>query len=58
LDAAIELSRANSPIRLVAAGALVMMHENCPVTGKIFNAGTGRVGEVVVGVTRGYVSPE
>jgi alkylhydroperoxidase family enzyme len=34
-----------------------MMHENCPVTGKIFNVGTGRVGEVFVGVTRGYVSP-
>ena len=56
-DAAIEFSRANSPTHLVAAGALFMMHENCPVTGKIFNVGTGRVGEVFVGVTRGYVSP-
>jgi AhpD family alkylhydroperoxidase len=57
-DAAIEFSRANSPTHLVAAGALLMMHETCPVTGKIFNVGTGRVGEVFVGVTRGYVSPD
>ena len=35
-----------------------MMHESCPVTGKIFNVGTGRVAEVFVGVTRGYVSPD
>jgi AhpD family alkylhydroperoxidase len=57
-DAAIEFSRANSPAHLVAAGALFMMHESCPVTGKIFNIGAGRVGEVFVGVTRGYVSPD
>jgi AhpD family alkylhydroperoxidase len=56
-DAAIEFSRANSPTELVAAGALFMMHEDCPVTGRIYNIGTGRVGEVFVGVTRGYVSP-
>ncbi|MER5628455.1 SDR family NAD(P)-dependent oxidoreductase [Streptosporangium sp. NPDC002544] len=57
-DAAIAFSKANSRPELVAAGALFMMHERCPVTGRIFNVGAGRVGEVFVGVTRGFVATD
>jgi AhpD family alkylhydroperoxidase len=32
------------------------MHSSCPVTGRVFNVGTGRVAEVFSGVTAGYVS--
>jgi len=43
---------------LVAAGAIWLLHEDCPVTGEIFTAGAGRVGNVFLGVTRGFWSPE
>ena len=54
--AAIEFSKANSPTELVAAGILFLMHSSCPVTGRVFNVGTGRVAEVFSGVTAGYVA--
>jgi NAD(P)-dependent dehydrogenase (short-subunit alcohol dehydrogenase family) len=48
----------NAPARLVAAGALWLMHESCPVSGRLFAIGAGRVGEVFIGVTEGFVSPD
>jgi NAD(P)-dependent dehydrogenase (short-subunit alcohol dehydrogenase family) len=48
---------ANAPAGLVAAGALWLMHDSCPVTGRLYAVGAGRVGEIFVGVTRGYVAP-
>jgi hypothetical protein len=32
------------------------MHESCPVSGRLFAVGAGRVGEIFIGVTRGYVA--
>jgi NAD(P)-dependent dehydrogenase (short-subunit alcohol dehydrogenase family) len=57
IEEAIAWSEAHSPAHLVAAGALWLMHESCPVTGRTFASGSGRVAEVVLGVTRGYVAP-
>ena len=34
------------------------MHEDCPVTGRVFNVGAGRVAEFFVGITKGYTAPE
>jgi NAD(P)-dependent dehydrogenase (short-subunit alcohol dehydrogenase family) len=48
----------NAPARLVAAGALWLMHESCPVTGGLYAIGAGRVAEIFLGVTRGYVAPD
>jgi NAD(P)-dependent dehydrogenase (short-subunit alcohol dehydrogenase family) len=56
IERAIEWSEAHSPAHLVAAGALWLMHESCPVSGRFFAAGSGRVSEVVLGVTKGYVA--
>jgi NAD(P)-dependent dehydrogenase (short-subunit alcohol dehydrogenase family) len=56
IEEAIAWSEAHSPAHLVAAGALWLMHESCPVTGRTFASGSGRVAEVVLGVTRGYVA--
>jgi NAD(P)-dependent dehydrogenase (short-subunit alcohol dehydrogenase family) len=49
---------ANAPARLVAAGALWLMHERCPVSGRLYAVGAGRIGEVFLGVTEGYVAPD
>lgn len=49
---------ANAPAGLVAAGALWLMHDSCPVTGRLYAVGAGRVGEIFVGVTRGYIAPD
>ncbi len=49
---------ANAPARLVAAGALWLMHESCPVSGRLYAVGAGRVGEIFLGVTEGYVAPD
>jgi NAD(P)-dependent dehydrogenase (short-subunit alcohol dehydrogenase family) len=43
---------------LVAAGVVWLVHRDCPVTGEIFTAGAGRVGNVFLGVTRGFWSPD
>jgi NAD(P)-dependent dehydrogenase (short-subunit alcohol dehydrogenase family) len=56
--ATIDWVAANAPARLVAAGALWLMHETCPVSGRIFAVGAGRVGEVFIGVTRGYIAED
>jgi NAD(P)-dependent dehydrogenase (short-subunit alcohol dehydrogenase family) len=49
---------ANAPARLVATGALWLMHETCPVTGGLYAIGAGRVAEIFLGVTHGYVAPD
>jgi hypothetical protein len=56
IERAIEWSEGHSPADLVAAGALWLLHESCQVSGRCFAVGSGRVAEVVLGVTRGYVS--
>ena len=56
-EATIDWIASNAPARLVAAGALWLMHESCPVSGRLFAVGAGRVGEIFIGVTEGYVSP-
>jgi hypothetical protein len=56
IEEAIEWSEAHSPAHLVASGALWLAHESCEVTGRCFTSGSGRVAEVVLAVTRGYVS--
>jgi hypothetical protein len=33
------------------------MHDSCPVTGRLFAVGAGRVAEIFTGVTRGYLAP-
>lgn len=48
---------ANAPAELVAAGALWLMHDSCPVSGRLYAIGAGRVGEIFIGVTRGYIAP-
>jgi hypothetical protein len=55
-SATVDWVAANAPARLVAAGALWLMHESCPVSGRLFAVGAGRVGEIFIGVTRGYVA--
>jgi NAD(P)-dependent dehydrogenase (short-subunit alcohol dehydrogenase family) len=50
--------QANAPAELVAAGALWLMHDSCPVSGRLYAIGAGRIAEVFLGVTRGYVSPD
>ncbi|MCU1374503.1 MAG: short-chain dehydrogenase/reductase [Actinomycetia bacterium] len=57
-EATINWVAANAPARLVAAGALWLMHEDCPVSGRLFAVGAGRVGEIFIGVTEGYISPD
>ncbi len=47
---------ANAPASLVAAGALWLMHESCPVTGGLYAIGAGRVAEIFLGVTHGYIA--
>ena len=49
---------ANAPAELVAAGALWLMHDSCPVSGRLYAIGAGRVGEIFIGVTRGYIAPD
>lgn len=49
---------ANAPAELVAAGALWLMHDSCPVSGRLYAIGAGRVGEIFLGVTRGYIAPD
>jgi NAD(P)-dependent dehydrogenase (short-subunit alcohol dehydrogenase family) len=56
-EATINWVAANAPARLVAAGALWLMDEQCPVSGRLFAVGAGRVGEVFIGVTEGYLAP-
>jgi NAD(P)-dependent dehydrogenase (short-subunit alcohol dehydrogenase family) len=48
----------NAPPELVAAGALWLMHGSCPVSGRLYAVGTGRVGEIFLGVTRGYIATD
>jgi NAD(P)-dependent dehydrogenase (short-subunit alcohol dehydrogenase family) len=47
---------ANAPASLVAAGALWLMHKECPVTGGLYAIGAGRVAEIFLGVTHGYIA--
>jgi NAD(P)-dependent dehydrogenase (short-subunit alcohol dehydrogenase family) len=47
----------HAPAELVAAGALWLMHKSCPVSGRLFAVGAGRVAEIFIGVARGYVVP-
>lgn len=47
---------ANAPARLVAAGALWLMHAQCPVSGGLYAVGAGRVAEIFLGVTEGYIA--
>jgi NAD(P)-dependent dehydrogenase (short-subunit alcohol dehydrogenase family) len=49
---------ANAPASLVAAGALWLLHESCPVTGGLYAIGAGRVAEVFLGVTHGYIADD
>jgi NAD(P)-dependent dehydrogenase (short-subunit alcohol dehydrogenase family) len=49
---------ANAPAGLVAAGALWLMHDSCPVSGRLYAIGAGRVGEIFLGVTRGYIATD
>jgi NAD(P)-dependent dehydrogenase (short-subunit alcohol dehydrogenase family) len=55
--ALIDWVSANAPADLVAAGALWLMHDSCPVTGRVFAVGAGRVAEIFTGVNRGYIAP-
>jgi NAD(P)-dependent dehydrogenase (short-subunit alcohol dehydrogenase family) len=48
---------ANAPAAAVAAGALWLMHDSCPVTGGLYAIGAGRVAEIFLGVTHGYIAP-
>ncbi|MCU1374665.1 MAG: short-chain dehydrogenase [Actinomycetia bacterium] len=57
-EAALEWMALNAPPELVAAGTLWLVHDDCPVTGRVFNVGAGRVAEIFLGVTRGYVAPD
>src|SRR6266702_5943264 len=41
---------ANAPASAVAAGALWLLHESCPVTGGLYAIGAGRVAEIFLGV--------
>lgn len=54
---AIEWMAANAAPGLVAAGTLWLTHDDCPVTGRLFNVGAGRVAEIFLGVNRGYMAP-
>jgi NAD(P)-dependent dehydrogenase (short-subunit alcohol dehydrogenase family) len=54
-SATVDWVAANAPASLVAAGALWLMHQTCPVSGRVFAVGAGRVAEVFIGVTRGYI---
>jgi NAD(P)-dependent dehydrogenase (short-subunit alcohol dehydrogenase family) len=47
---------ANAPANAVAAGALWLMHESCQVTGGLYAIGAGRVAEIFLGVTHGYIA--
>ncbi len=47
---------ANAPASVVAAGALWLMHESCAVTGGLYAIGAGRVAEIFLGVTHGYIA--
>jgi NAD(P)-dependent dehydrogenase (short-subunit alcohol dehydrogenase family) len=55
--AALDWMAANAPPELVATGSLWLMHEDCPVTGRMFNVGAGRVAEIFIGLTKGYIAP-
>jgi NAD(P)-dependent dehydrogenase (short-subunit alcohol dehydrogenase family) len=46
----------HAPPESVAAGTLWLLHQTCPVTGRIFAVGAGRVAEVFVAVTPGYTA--
>jgi NAD(P)-dependent dehydrogenase (short-subunit alcohol dehydrogenase family) len=54
----IDWGKRNAPARLAAAGTLWLMHESCPVSGCQFVVGAGRVSEVIIGATRGFVAPD
>jgi NAD(P)-dependent dehydrogenase (short-subunit alcohol dehydrogenase family) len=45
----------NAPARLVAAGALWLMHDSCQVSGGLYAVGAGRVAEIFIAVTEGYI---
>jgi NAD(P)-dependent dehydrogenase (short-subunit alcohol dehydrogenase family) len=58
VTAALDWLVEHAPPELVAAGSAWLMHEDCPVTGRVFNVGAGRVAEIFVGITKGYTAPE
>jgi NAD(P)-dependent dehydrogenase (short-subunit alcohol dehydrogenase family) len=57
-EATISWVRRFAPVDLVARGAAWLMHEDCPVSGRVFAVGAGRVAEVFIAVTRGLISPD
>jgi NAD(P)-dependent dehydrogenase (short-subunit alcohol dehydrogenase family) len=52
----LDWGRKYAPPDSVAAGALWLLHDSCPVSGRLFAIGAGRVAEIFVGVNRGYIS--
>jgi NAD(P)-dependent dehydrogenase (short-subunit alcohol dehydrogenase family) len=42
----------------VAPAVGLLVHEECPVTGEVIVAGGGRVANMFIGETRGYVNPD
>ena len=58
VTAALDWLAEHAPPELVAAGSAWLMHEDCPVTGRVFNVGAGRVAEIFVGITKGYTAPD
>jgi NAD(P)-dependent dehydrogenase (short-subunit alcohol dehydrogenase family) len=58
VTAALDWLAEHAPPELVAAGSAWLTHEDCPVTGRVFNVGAGRVAEIFVGITKGYTAPE
>ena len=42
---------------LISPLVTFLAHEDCPATGRIFSVGGGRVAEIFIGETKGYVNP-
>lgn len=51
------MQRTMSPDQ-VAAGALFLLHEDCPATGEVMSAGGGRVARMVTAMPPGYVNDQ
>jgi len=47
----------NAPADLVAAASLWLMHDSCPVTGRLFAVGAGRVAEIFAVSPEAYLAP-
>ena len=45
------------PPETISPIVAVLAHKDCPVTGKVFETGGGRVNEIFIGTTMGYYDP-